>query len=70
MSDSLTGFVDFFTIKDFPLLHLPRIKIKIAGNRSTDPHIISTKLFMDRFLVTLDATNTLRYWNLKTGKYI
>jgi hypothetical protein len=45
MSDSLAGFVNFNAIKIFPLLHLPRIKIKMAGKRMNDPHILATKYF-------------------------
>jgi hypothetical protein len=45
MSESIAGFVDFNNIKVIPLLHSPRIKVKIAGNRSNDPHILATKFF-------------------------
>jgi hypothetical protein len=57
MSNSIAGFIDFYTIKVIPLLHCPRIKLKIAGNRSNDPHILATKyceIYDVKILITLD----------------
>ena len=52
-----------------PLLHLPRIKVKVAGNRSSDTHIVATKMFKDFFIATLHTNNDLKGWFLKSGKY-
>jgi hypothetical protein len=73
MSDSLAGFIDFTQIKVFPLLHLSRIKVKMAGKKMNDSHILATKYFSDRkshILITLDSNNLLKGWNMKYGQFL
>ena len=44
MSESIACFFDFYSFVVFPLLHLRRIKVKIAGKRNSDSDILATKL--------------------------
>lgn len=71
MSESIACFTDYYQFMVFPLLHLRRIKVKVAGKRSNEIDIIATKLNEESgLLITLNSDGILRGWNIKTGKYI
>jgi WD40 repeat protein len=69
MSESIACFTGFYEIKVFPLLHLDRIKVKVEGSRDNDSHILATKYIPKSTLLTVHNDNTVRKWNLKTGKF-
>mgnify|MGYP001590558239 CR=1 FL=1 len=70
VSDSVACFVDFSTIKIFPLLHISQIKVKTGGNKESDDKIIATKLFEPSYLITAHQSSKFKAWNVKTGKYL
>lgn len=70
MTDSIACFTDFYKLKIFPLLHQTKIKVKVSGDRDGDHHILATKFYEPNYLVTLDTENSLKVWNLMTGKYL
>jgi hypothetical protein len=59
MSESIACFTSFYEIKVFPLLHLPRIKVKVEGSKGSDSHIIATK-YVSKQLLTVHNNNTVR----------
>jgi hypothetical protein len=52
LGDCLCFFKSFYEITVIPLLHIPRIKVKVRGDRKTDNHILATSLVDDKLLVT------------------
>jgi hypothetical protein len=69
MSESLAGFTDYKTFKVFPLLHLRRIKVKIGGSKTTDNHIVASKLLANGIILIAHCDNKLTAWKLFNGKY-
>ena len=41
-NETMSAFVDYNTIKIWPLLHQSKIKLKLAGKRKEDIHILAT----------------------------
>mmetsp|Transcript_21904 Transcript_21904/g.16227 ORF Transcript_21904/g.16227 Transcript_21904/m.16227 type:complete len:117 (+) Transcript_21904:160-510(+) len=70
LTDCVAGFVNFHTIKIFPLLHINQIKVNVEGDKDSDDHIIATKYIPDFYLVTLHQKNIFNVWSMKTGKYL
>jgi len=65
--ETLSAFVDFSTIKVFPLLHTNKIKIKNSRIKTVDSYVLGTML-LNHKLYSLQSNNLLKEFNIMTGK--
>ena len=65
--ETLSAFIDFNTIKVWPLLHTNRIKIRNSRIKSADQFVVGT-MMLKHNLYTIQCNNMLKEFNIMTGK--